>query len=366
MSLLTSVRDGLLPPSVDDDDPREHLSLERVHTAWLDGRLPAKPKPYVFVALSIPLAVWLLGFLLADDKGRFLRSRDWQAQPLFFTVHLVVLRLFVTAYTKHFLDGIAFLEPGAQAVRQGIRRVLGMPGFVTSLVLAAPLIYLDLVYLTGREFLLSDDSQGSIGHIAASDHLLAGLWAVEWITTTSVWVVLLGYAGLTIRVIERFHFTAPLETLLHERHYRPFLRMSAQGASILFGYTAAYALYIGYTKGATADYIGLWVTAGLLVFSFVPPWMRLKNRIARMVRDESHAMQVQVIAARETAKTVDDGRSGYTLDEVGARVDVALAMLRLDHLEHLYRDLGKSEGQQILLRLLAPISTIVVRSSSAR
>ena len=361
MSFLSSVRDGLLPPSRDDDDASDRLSLERVHTAWLDGLFPGQPRPYVAVALAIPVAFWIVGFLLAPDRGRFLRSHDWQAQPLFFTVHLVVLRLFVTAYTKHFLDGLAFLEPAAQSVRQGIRRILGFPGFATSLLLATPLIYLDLVYLTGPDFFASNDAQGTLNHVAASDYFLAALWSAEWIATTSVWVVLGGYAILTIRAIERFKFTAPLETILHERHYRPFLRMSAQGASILFGYTAAYAFYVWYTKGVTSDYIGLWVTAGLLVFSFVPPWMRLKTRLARMVRDTSHEMQVHVIAAREHAKSVDDGKATYTLDEVGARVDVALAMLRLDHLEHLYRDLGRSEGQAILLRMLAPVATIVAR-----
>ncbi len=361
MSLFRIVRDGLLPPSRDDDDPEERLTLERVHTAWLDGLLPAKPRAYVTVALAIPFAFWLAGFLLAGDKPRFLRSHDWQAQPFFFTVHLVVLRLFVTSYTKHFLDGLAFLAPGAQTVRAGIARILGARGFLVSLLVATPLIYLDIVHLTGPAFLASDDSQGSPSHVAASDHLLAVLWALEWITTTSVWVVLVGYAGMTIRAIERFPFAAPLETVLHERHYRPFLRMSAQGASILLGYTAAYALYIWYTQSSTSAYVGLWVTAGLLLLSFVPPWMRLKTRLARMVRDASHDLHVQVLAARETAKSVDDGKATYTLDEVGARVDVALAMLRIDHLEYLYRDLGKSEGQQILLRLLAPISTIVLK-----
>ncbi len=361
MSFLGSIRDGLLPPSRDDDDVTDRLTLQRVHTAWLDGLLPGKPKPYVAVALAIPIAVWIFGFLLAADRDRFLRSHDWQAQPFFFTVHLVVLRLFVTAYTKHFLDGLAFLESGAQGVRKGIRRILGFQGFATAVVLAVPLIYLDLVYLTGPEFFESNDAQGTLHHVAATDYLLAALWSAEWVATTSVWVVLGGFAILTIQAVERYKFTAPLETVLHERHYRPFLRMSAQGASILFGYTAAYALYVWYTKGATSDYIGLWVTAGLLIFSFVPPWMRLKTRLARMVRDTSHDMQVHVIAARELATTLDDGKPTYTLDEIGARVDVALAMLRLDHLEHLYRDLGRSEGQAILLRLLAPVATIVAR-----
>ncbi len=354
------LRGSLLPESGDEED-RTRLSLERTHTAWLDRRLPAHPIAYLAVSFAIPATVWLVALLVARDRTRFLADPHWQAQPLFFAVHLVVLRLFVTAYTRYFHEGIAFLVPEAQATRSQVRTVLGPLGFSISLVLAAPLIFLELRFLYGKEYLATPFAQGEPGAPLATDHLLALLWALEWIVTTYVWVLLVGFAQLTIRTIERFPFQAPLETVLHERHYRPFLLMSAQGASILFVFTAAYAGYVWYTKGDTTVYIGLWVTAGLLLVSFVPPWVRLKARVARRMREESHRLRVAVIDARARAKAADDGHASYTLDEVGSRLDVAVAMLHLDHLDRLYRDLGKSEGQQILLRMLAPASTIVIR-----
>jgi hypothetical protein len=174
-------------------------------------------------------------------------------------------------------------------------------------------------------------------------------------------VLLIGFALLTIHTVEKYRFKAPLETVLHEQHYRPFLRMSAQGASILLAYTGATAAYVLFSRGETTDYIGLWITAGLLLFSFVPPWMRLKARIAREVRSQTHRLSAEVFAARRRVIEVDDGKPPVTMDELGARVDVVLAILQLEHLERLYRDLGKSEGQAILIRLLAPLSTVVFR-----
>lgn len=356
---LAFLRGSLLPEGEDEDLSR--LSLERTQTAWLDRRLPAHPIAYLAVSFAIPVAVWIVALVVARDRARFLGDPHWQAQPLFFAVHLVVLRLFVTAYTRYFHEGIAFLVPEAQAARGQVRTILGPLGFTISLVLAAPLIFLELRFLYGQEYLSSPFAQGEPGAPHATDHLLAFLWAIEWIVTTYVWVLLVGFAQLTIRTLERYPFQATLETLLHERHYRPFLLMSAKGASILFVFTAAYAGYVWFTKGDTTVYIGLWVTAGLLLVSFVPPWVRLKARVARRMREESHRLRVAVIDARARAHLTDDGKSTYTLDEVGSRLDVAVTMLQLDHLERLYRDLGKSEGQQILLRMLAPASTIVFR-----
>src|SRR5262245_29860159 len=88
------------PPLPPDDINR--LSLERAPTAWLDRWLPKHPKPFLAAVAALSAAAWLVALLLADDRGRFLHSRDWQAQPFYLAVHLVVLRLFVTAYTKHF------------------------------------------------------------------------------------------------------------------------------------------------------------------------------------------------------------------------------------------------------------------------
>jgi hypothetical protein len=356
---------GTLLPSSDDDDLRSKLSLDSVRRALIERWLPRRAAAFVAVAVAIPLAIWVAALLFAQDRARFLASRDWLAQPLYFTAHLVVLRLFVTTYTRHFLEGVAWLEPGAAAgAARRVEQILGLPGVLFAIIAAAPLIGSDLVTLRGQDFLTSADGQsvgGVVASVTVTDALLGVLWSLEWLLNAYVWVLLVGFAVLTIRTIERHRFAAPIEVVLHERHYRPFLLMSAQGSSIMVGYTAVTALYVFFTRGVATDYIGLWVTAALLLFSFVPPWMRLKARVARQVRDETHRLAATVLAGRRQVTLVDDGTPAVTNEEIGARVDVVLAILGLDHLERLYRDLGKSEGQAILLRLLAPLATVVAR-----
>jgi hypothetical protein len=352
---------GGAPPAPVGDDLEAHLSLRGTRTGFIDRWLPRRPIPFVAVALAIPLAAWTLGLILAPDKGRFLGSRIWLAQPPWFAVHLVVMRLFTTAYSRHFLDGVARLTAGAGEARRRMERLLGPAGVLVAIALAAPLAWADLRHVTGPDFLASSDAQGSVGHVAPSDAVLGALWCVEWVLTSYVWVLLIGFAALTIRTIERHDFAAPLEVVLHERHYRPFLLMSAQGASILLGYTVVTGIYVLAVRGGLAEWIGLWITAGLLLLTFVPPWMRLKRRIAQRMREEAHRLGTIVLEARQRWAQVDDRRAPVTTEEVGARLDVVLAILESEHLERLYRDLGRSEGQSILLRLLAPLATVLAR-----
>jgi hypothetical protein len=357
---LALLRGSLLPSS--DDEVPAHLSLEGGQGGFIDRWLPRRPLPFVAAAIALPLVVWVVALLLAPDRGRFLQSRDWLAQPLYFTVHLVVLRQFVAIYTRHFAAGLEQLVPAATAdATPRIDRLLGARGFLIALVIAVPFVYMDIVHVSGREFLSGGDAQGSIDHPAASDRLLLLLWTLQWVINGYTWVLLVGFATLTIRTIERHEFRASLEVVLHERQYRPFLLMSAQGATIMVGYTVATAAYVFLARGQPQDWIRLWVTAGLLLVSFVPPWVRWKARVARRVREESHRRAELVFATRRRVAEVDDGTDKVTNEELGARVDVVLAILEMEHLERLYRDLGRSEGQAILLRLLAPLSTVVLK-----
>jgi hypothetical protein len=343
------------------EEPEARLSLELESEAWLDRVLPARRGPFLAVAVGVPVACWVAGLLLAPDRSRFLASREWQAQPLYFAVHLVVVRLFVTSYVRNFTAGTAHLQVDPAEVRRRMHRVLGPIGFAVALALAAPLAWADLHYVSGREFAQTADFQGVEGRLGAADHVLGALWTLEWVLNAYVWVLLVGFLWLTMRVLRERPWKADLETILHERHYRPFLLMSAQGASVVLVFSIATAAYIAYTRGETTDYVGLWVTGALLVTGFVPPWMRLKADLARRMRAEVHRLRSEVIEARRRHDRLDDRRAPTTPEEIGARLDVVTALLEVDHVERLYRDLGKSEGQAVLLRLLAPLSTVAWR-----
>ena len=71
MSLLRALRDGLWPPSHDEDDPKDRLTLERVHTAWLDGMLSRKPDAMLVSASEDFRAALKLKRDLKLDKAVF-------------------------------------------------------------------------------------------------------------------------------------------------------------------------------------------------------------------------------------------------------------------------------------------------------
>jgi hypothetical protein len=232
---------------------------------------------------------------------------------------------------------------------------LGPWGWAAALLLAAPFVWFDVAYMTGGDYVADGEAQGPGGGLGPSDWLAAAVWTVEWIVNAYVWVIILAFLGLTMRMLKQFRFRHEIEVVLAERHYRPFLLMSAQGASIVFLFSIVSALYV-LRAGETSDYLGLWITAGLLIVCFVPPWLRLKNGISRLARNEADRLNRDI---HEGWRALD-GHAEKPANEQGmrARLDLLLTLARASHLERLYRDLGRSEGQAMLLRLLAPLTTV--------
>src|SRR6185436_11165773 len=96
--------------------------------------------------------------------------------------------------------------------------------------------------------------------------------------------------------------------------------------------------------------------------AFVPPWMRLRGRLTALVRDETDRLGRDVDAALgDPAVTGADATPPRTLAQIGERMHVALSLLRIDHLERLHGELGKSEAQAVIIRLLAPVATVAWR-----
>ena len=79
--------------------------------------------------------------------------------------------------------------------------------------------------------------------------------------------------------------------VLHEKQYRPFLQMSAQGATIVLGFFLVNVVYTWYAGAEISDYIGVGVTLVLLVVGFVPPWMLLTAKVDRIVSDEMSSLR---------------------------------------------------------------------------
>lgn len=353
---------GVWSPSADEGgEPERPITLEGLGVAWIDRVLPAQPLPFILVVGSIVTLFWLAGLLLAADPSQFLTVPDWHVQPFFLAVHFLTLRMFVTVYVRNYVAGIRHLDvPREEVVRIG-RWVLGVGGPLLALVVGLPLCWMDWHTLHGPRYDESRtgpllpaapaDAEGPTRAVGPADVLMWGSWSLEWIINAYVWVLLVAFMLMTLWTLWRWRFREPVEVVLHEKHYRPFLLMSAQGATIVFVFSVANVIYVWYAQGAWTDYLGLAVTLGLLLVGFAPPWLYLRSRIDQAVRAEVYRLREAIIQAGRQA--------GAGAPEVQARLDQVLAMLRIEHLERLQAELGQNEARGVILRLLAPVGTLV-------
>jgi hypothetical protein len=218
--------------------------------------MPAQPVPYLIAVGGVAIGCWLVGFLLAGDKGGFLASHEWQVQPFFLATHFVCLRLFVTCYTRNFLAGSARLDmPEGEAVRR-VKQILGPTGGAAALLIALPFCVSNFFYLRGEQFAAEAAEWGGAGLTPASLFLWL-IWCTEWILNAYIWVLLVGFLYLTMRTLWGHRFRATIEVLLHEKHYRPFLMMSAQGASIVLFFAAVNGFYV-WSRRATPGTWSAW------------------------------------------------------------------------------------------------------------
>jgi hypothetical protein len=251
--------------------------------------------------------------------------------------------------------------PTGEATRS-MRRVLGPLGGLLALAVAIPFGWKDLVTLYGEKYKAS--LVGPNGTVGLADLLMWGTWFVEWVINAYIWVLQLGFLMLTLRTLRRYTFRDPVDIVLHEKHYRPFLLMSGQGASIVFGFGIVTGAYIWYTGGEIQDYLGLIITGVLLVVGFGPPWLLLKSQVEKVVNGEKYRLRDRLIAAArrraaESGKVDANAPAGSSLQELTMRLDEALSMLRIEYLDRLQRELGQNEARNMLLKLLAPAGAVL-------
>ena len=327
----------------------------------IDSILPRRIGGAVLLALVVAAALWLTGLWLAPNIPTFLASPEWQFQPLYVAGHILAVRLFVMAYTRGFARGIArFAVPEDRAATL-INRVLGFPGAVFALAIALPFVALDFLYLFSPRY----QRMGGPDSVLPIDYLMWGIWSVEWFLNAFIWVVLVGFLIKTAWVIRAHPFRAPIEIVLHDKHYRPFLQMSAQGATIVLAFTVLTVGYIWYTGGELTDYAGLVVTAILLVASFIPSLLLMRSKVSRAVEDETMAMRKRLIrdlalAEHEMQSSVVHGQIGGPAQQrsLEHRLDAAVAILRISYLEGRHEHLGSTEARAVLIRMLAPALSV--------
>jgi hypothetical protein len=326
------------------------ISLDRSPHATLDRVLPRHGRDVVVALLGVAVATWLAGLLLAADRARFLTTPEWLVQPLYLAVHLGLLRAYVTAYATHFAGGCRHLRMPRAEVEKRLRGALGWRPVIVAVAVALPLVWIDVGWFVGD----AEIGLKSGRALAVGDVLLVAVWAVEWVVNAYVWALVIAFLIHTVSVLKRHEYRDPIERVLRDRQYRPFLLMSAQGASLTLVFAGANAAYVWLTRGSTSDYVGLWVTAGLVLVGFVPAWLLLKSRVGRAV-----AAQADVLSDRIDDAALSKPAAGTA--DIARRLDGVTAILRLEYLDRLHKDLGKVEAQATVLKLLAPALTAAWR-----
>jgi len=331
--------------AVGEELPRP-ITLEGSSEALIDRILPHRPRPFLLVVFALAAGFWVLGLALAPDILQFLKAREWQFQPFYLSAHLILLRLFLTAFSRNYMAGVDYIDIPPEQAKIGMRRILGPMGLGAALAIAVPFCVLDYQYFVS-------DRYSRIG--GEADPLMYAVWCAEWFLNAFIWVVLAGFLVMNCWTIGKYRFRWPIEIVLQEKQYRPFLQMSSQGATMVLGFAAVTILYIWYTGGEFTDYLGLGITARLLVVGFIPPWILLKAKVRRLVRRETQTLRR---ALGRNAWSPQPGSANPDQPATAAHLEQALAILRISYLEGLNRDLGQREAKAILVRLVAPATTI--------
>lgn len=325
-----------------------HTALDSGSRALVDRMLPRSVPLFLLLVVALAAGCWGLGFTLAPSRPRFLASTEWRFQPFYLAAHFVTLRLFIAVFTRNFAAGIAHLDMPPESALQGFRIILGPVGGAIAVAIAIPFCVSDYGYLYSDRY----ERMGEDTIVRAIDLMMWGIWCVEWLLNAFIWVVIAGFLAMNIWAIRSYNFRAPIEVVLDEKHYRPFLQMSSQGATIVLGFAVLTAVYIWYTGGGEADYLGLVIAVVLLVLGFVPPWMLLNAKVDNAVKAQASTLR-RGLAGGARADAAPTARG---LEE---RLDKALAMLRIQHLEGLRGGVGRTEMTAVAVRLLAPAATVV-------
>lgn len=335
-----------------DNEPAPSLTLEGEGRALVDSILPSHPRAFLAVVAAIAIGCWVIGLFAANDVARFVATPEWQAQPLYLAAHFITVRLFVTSFSRNFRAGAVHLDVPQEEVERAMRLVLGPIGMLAAVAFAIPFCVYDYRYAYQALGAAAD------GLGPAADRVIFAMWCVEWYLMAFIWVLLLGFLLLSRWVIGDHEFRSPIEIVLHDRQYRPFLRMSGQGATVVLLFFLVNAAYAWYTGAELSDNAGSAITAVLLVAGFLPPLVMLRGKVKRAVDSEMASLRRRLAAVLLTGQAAAmEGRPAGALD-LDQRLDETVTLLRISYLERLYSELGHSESMDVAFKLIAPAITV--------
>lgn len=252
--------------------------------------LPSKNHFPKIVGLSILLSglLWLLGFYLAIDKSAFTRNHSALYQVFWFPFHILLAYFSILVYKKAAF-GAHFKDISIKSILQDLKK--NTRAVLVSLLLVIPFMLQDFI----EGYSLIEEHFATMGN--AYWVIVGPIWTIEWLMLAVIWSRVLATVRLTVNTYTPKYVDEHLDELLILERQSPLLQAGVENALINLLYALSTIAYIEFTGGQSSDYQTTFISAALVLISFLASFffvrMRVNDALERIV--EKHAKFLDVI-----------------------------------------------------------------------
>lgn len=354
----------------EEEDVFDPVYFRRVDNKWwLDWLFPDGVVPYFITAFVVCHVTWMIGLFIRlaaqdfNDAGQnaleFLKSREWQMQPLLLFLHFTTLRLFKGIYSRNFEKAFSHLNIPKADVLKLRDWIFGGRVNLGAVLIALPfLAYKLFIYLPSDRFL----TDFRVDWRGMEARYLFGIWCVEWVTFGYYLYLMLVGALITRHVLKKHQFKESVDLVLSERHYSPLFNCTARAGTLVFFFALVQAAYLTYAGAELADFVGLGVLGLLLMGSFGITWAAVRKSLSTGVREAVEALEKsyrnsrgRLVKMPEVAGIEDD------VQRIQTQMKMSLALQQLEYVQTKYEQVGRREMLGMFFRMMAPVGTAVAR-----
>jgi hypothetical protein len=220
---------------------------------WLDAMLPRSAVGLTAAAFGVPVAWFVVGFVIAGDREAFVGTHDITGQLWFFPLHVVCVRLVGNLWADGVEPACAGLGFDVVATRRIQRGALGAWANLGALVASAAFIARDTLYgltpdpTTGL-IPFDDPARWDMAALGRSVHLLMlGLWWLEWLLFGYLLWLQLWILTAWLRELRRIDFVPRLEHVLVGDGYRHVFGLFSQTTTVSLVFALGNLAFIAYT-----------------------------------------------------------------------------------------------------------------------
>jgi len=340
---------------------------------WLDLAMPRTPATFLAFAFLATVAVFALGYGLADDKSAFVATHDVNGQLAFMTIHILCLRVAGSLYARgvgRALDGIGIGAADQQFVRRGL---FGTWANVGALGCCAYFVTRDtlLGWVPGDNGLtaFNDPDQWDFGALGTRVHVVqTAQWHFEWlIFGYLMWIQVWTLISFT-RAIARTDFEPHLARLLTRDGYRGFFTLLGKSATICLVFALANLAFIYYTGELFPKHeeyvssVGMFLEEMSDLLSVALLFVVLAGGFVWHVKMLRRALTSTVnrmfAAAGDVALEQLADPAALTIEQ---RVDASSGLLRAIVFQREVDAMGGRSMNLMLAKALVPLGTVAIR-----